>query len=399
MHRGNADGAMGSMLPATGRREAGLRAEMRARVVAATTRTLGTVATDGTILIVDDEPVNLTVLTDVLRPTYGVRVANSGAAALRAARTPPVPDLILLDVMMPGMDGFDVLERLRLDATTSGIPVLFVTALNDAASEERGLAAGAADFVTKPIRPSVVRARVRGHLRVKRMQDVLHERTRTLEAEVVRRVADITAAQHAGIQALAHMAETRDTDTGLHIFRTQRFVEELAHRLRAHPRFSAYLTPSTIDLIVRSAPLHDLGKVGIPDRILLKPGPLDDEEWSEMKLHTVLGAEALARAEADVDRPVAFLPIARMIARSHHERWDGSGYPDGLSRDEIPIPARLMALADVFDALISKRVYKEAFGLDEAAEEIRASSGTQFDPDVVAAFEEAFDAFAAIAST
>jgi putative two-component system response regulator len=357
------------------------------------------VATEGTLLVVDDEPVNLTVLTDLLRPTYDVRVANSGAAALRAARTPPRPDLILLDVMMPGMDGFTVLERLRADAATADVPVLFVTALDDAVSEERGLAAGAADFVTKPIRPAVVRARVRAHLRVKRMQEALHDRNRTLEAEVVRRVADMTAAQHAGIQALAHVAETRDTDTGLHIFRTQRFVEELAHRLHDHPRFSEHLTASTIDLIVRSAPLHDLGKVGIPDRILLKPGPLNEEEWAVMKTHTVLGAEALAGAEADVDRPVPFLPIARTIARSHHERWDGSGYPDGLVGDEIPVPARLMALADVFDALISKRVYKEASGLDEAAEEIRASAGRHFDPDVVAAFERGFDAFVSIAES
>lgn len=348
-------------------------------------------------MVVDDEPVNLTVLADVLRPTYGVRVANSGTAALRAAATPPAPDLVILDVMMPGMDGFTVLERLRSDPATEGIPVLFLTALDDESSERRGLDAGAVDFVTKPIRPAVVRARVRTHLQVKWAQDVLEERNQTLEAEVVRRVADMTAAQHAGIRALAHVAETRDTDTGVHIFRTQRFVEELAWGLQEHPRFAEHLTPSAIDLIVRSAPLHDLGKIGIPDRILLKPGPLNAEEWTEMKTHTVLGAEALARAEAEADRPVPFLSIARSIARSHHERWDGSGYPDGLRGEDIPVPARLMAVADVFDALISKRVYKDAFGLEHAFEEIVAAAGTQFDPDVVAAFQARIDAFSAIA--
>jgi len=357
------------------------------------------VGTDATILIVDDEPVNLTVLTEVLRPTYDVRVASSGEAALRAAATPPVPDLVILDVMMPGMDGFTVMARLRSGPTTARIPILFLTALDDADSEKRGFDAGAADFVTKPIRSAVVRARVRSQLQIRWAQDALEERNRTLEEEVVRRVADMTAAQHAGIRALAHVAETRDTDTGLHIFRTQRFVEELASALQDQPRFADHLTPSAIDLIVRSAPLHDLGKIGIPDRILLKPGPLDDEEWIVMKSHTVLGDEALARAEAEVARPVVFLPIARSIARSHHERWDGRGYPDGLRGEDIPIPARLMAVADVFDALISKRVYKDAFDVQQATEEILAGSGTQFDPDVVAAFESRLAGFAAIAAS
>ncbi len=351
-----------------------------------------------TILVVDDEPTNLMVLSDLLRPTYGVRVAKDGEAALRAVATPPRPDLVLLDVMMPGMDGHEVLRRLRQDEATSDLPVLFLTALVDVEHEERGLEAGAVDYLTKPIRPAIVRARVRMQLDVKRARDMLRDNNAFLEEEVRRRVEEIALTEFAGIRALAHLAETRDLDTGVHILRTQRFVEELARRLQDHPRFAHALTQATVDLMVRAAPLHDIGKVGIPDSILLKPGSLTPEEWTVMQCHTTLGADALARAEHDVGKPVPFLPMARTIARSHHERWDGSGYPDGLAGDDIPVPARLMAVADVFDALISKRVYKDAMSIDQARAIIVEGRGTHFDPDVVTAFEAAFDAFAAIAA-
>lgn len=351
-----------------------------------------------TVLVVDDEPTNLMVLSDLLRPTYTVRVARDGPAALRAVTTPPQPDLVLLDVMMPGMDGFEVLRHLQRDEALESVPVLFLTALADADDEERGLNAGAADYITKPIRPAVVRARVRAHLDAKRLRDVLRDQNSFLHDEVQRRVEEVDLTEHAGIRALAHLAETRDTDTGVHIDRTQRFVEELAHRLRDHPRFRGYLTPATIELMVRAAPLHDVGKVGIPDSILLKPGPLTAQEWSIMQRHTTLGEEALARAERDVGKPVPFLPMARCIARSHHERWDGSGYPDGLAGDEIPIPARLMAVADVFDALLSKRVYKDAMPLEQARRTILEGRGSHFDPDVVDAFEQGFEAFERIAA-
>jgi len=351
-----------------------------------------------TILVVDDEPTNLMVLSDLLRPTYGVRVAKDGEAALRAVATPPRPDLVLLDVMMPGMDGHEVFRRLREDAATSDLPVLFLTALVDVEHEERGLEAGAVDYLTKPIRPAIVRARVRMQLDVKRARDMLRDSNAFLEEEVRRRVEEIALTEFAGIRALAHLAETRDLDTGVHILRTQRFVEELARRLQEHPRFAHALTQATVDLMVRAAPLHDIGKVGIPDSILLKPGSLTPEEWTVMQCHTTLGADALARAEHDVGKPVPFLPMARAIARSHHERWDGGGYPDGLAGDAIPVPARLMAVADVFDALISKRVYKDAMTIDQARAIIVEGRGTHFDPDVVAAFEAGFDAFAAIAA-
>lgn len=350
-----------------------------------------------TVLVVDDEATNLHVLSEVLGRDYTVRVAKGGAAALRAAATPPRPDVVLLDVMMPDMDGFEVIGRLRQLASLDGVPVLFLTALADAEYEERGLRAGAADYITKPIRPAVVRARIRAHLDAKRFRDTLRDHNAALEAEVQRRIEEIDLTEHAGIRALAHLAETRDTDTGVHIDRTQRFVAELARCLRDHPRFSGYLTQATIDLMVRAAPLHDVGKVGVPDGVLLKPGPLTPEEWVVMQRHTTLGDEALARAERDVGKPVPFLPMARVIARSHHERWDGSGYPDGLAGDAIPIPARIMAVADVFDALLSKRVYKDAMSVDVARSTILDGRGSHFDPDVVDAFDASFEAFERIA--
>jgi len=350
-----------------------------------------------TILIVDDEPTNLAILTHVLRPAYRVRAVRSGPECLRAARVDPRPDLILLDVMMPDMDGYEVLGHLRGDPSTERIPVVFLTAMATSEDEERGLALGAADYVTKPIKPVVVAARVRTQLEAKRAREALQHRNEHLEAEVRRRMAENDRVQEVAIRALAHLAEMRDTDTGLHIHRTQAFVRELAERLRDHPRFRDQLDPHSIDLLVRSAPLHDIGKVGIPDAILLKPGPLDPDEWAIMKTHAALGAEAIAKAEADVAEPVAFLALAKQIARSHHERWDGSGYPDGLAGDAIPVPARLMALADVFDAIISERAYKPAMSYEEARSLVSAGRGNHFDPDVVDAFLDGFDTFVGIA--
>jgi len=355
------------------------------------------VTSAGTILIVDDEPTNLAVLTKLLRPEYRVRAAASGEAALRVARSEPRPDLILLDVMMPGMDGYAVLAQLQSDPSCASIPVMFLTAMADADDEERGLAHGAVDYITKPIRPSVVQARVRTQLEAKQTRDALRDRNTLLEAEVRRRMAENDLTQAASIRALAHIAEMRDTDTGLHINRTQGFVRTLAEQLRDHPRFRRAIERHGIDTITRSAVLHDIGKVGIPDAILLKPGPLDAEERRIMESHVTLGADAIARAEHDVEQRVPFLALAQDIARWHHERWDGSGYPDGLVGDGIPVAARLMALADVFDALISKRVYKEALTFDAARDVISAGRGTHFDPDVVDAFLERYEDFVAVA--
>ncbi|MDP3702250.1 MAG: two-component system response regulator [Hylemonella sp.] len=350
-----------------------------------------------TILIVDDEPANLSLLTHLLRPLYQVRAANSGENALRAATSEPRPDLILLDVMMPLMDGKEVLGRLRNNPATADIPVIFVTALTDVDDEERGLALGAADYIGKPIKPALVLARVRTQLEAKQARDWLKDKNGILEAEVSRRMVENDLTQLVSIRALAHLAETRDPETGNHILRTQNYVRALALGLRQHPRFSATLDPHTIELLTKSAPLHDIGKVGIPDHILQKPGPLTPQEWAIMKTHAQLGFDAIERAETDVAQPVAFLSLAKEIARWHHEKWDGSGYPDGLRGDAIPISARLMAVADVFDALISPRVYKPAMSYDTARKIIAEGSGSHFDPDIAAAFLEDFDAMTAIA--
>lgn len=349
------------------------------------------------ILIVDDVPENLSVLGELLQPTYRVRAANSGARALQIANSPPPPDLILLDVMMPGMDGYQVLRELRDNATTRDIPVIFVTAMDGTDDEEKGLDLGAVDYITKPIRPAIVLARVRAQLELKRARDILSDHNAYLEQEVARRMAENQLIQEVSIHALAHLAETRDPETGNHLRRTQEYVRTLARGLKHHPRFSHYLDERTIGQLAQSAPLHDIGKVGIPDHILLKPGKLTPDEWAIMKTHAEIGAEAIAQAIADSARPVDFLQIAQEIARGHHEKWDGSGYPRGLAGDGIPISARLMALADVFDALICARVYKPPMPYEEAYSIIVSGSGTHFDPDVVDAFIREFDTFKRIA--
>jgi putative two-component system response regulator len=351
------------------------------------------------ILIVDDVPENLSVLGELLQPIYRVRAANSGARALQIANASPPPDLILLDVMMPGMDGYGVLAELRAKPATRDIPVIFVTAMDGTDDEEKGLDCGAVDYITKPIRPAIVLARVRTQLELKRARDILSDHNAYLEQEVARRMAENQLIQEVSIHALAHLAETRDPETGNHLRRTQEYVRTLARSLQHHPRFSAYLDERTVNALAQSAPLHDIGKVGIPDHILLKPGKLTPEEWEIMKTHAEIGAQAIAQAEADSTRPVEFLRIAQEIARGHHEKWDGSGYPNALAGEEIPISARLMALADVFDALICARVYKPAMPMEEAYRIIVAGSGSHFDPDVVAAFVGEFDTFKRIAAT
>ncbi len=351
-----------------------------------------------TLLIVDDMPENLEVLDGLLRAAgYAVKAANNGRTALRLAAEGQKPSLILLDVMMPGMDGYAVLERLRADEATRDIPVIFVTALAEAGDEEAGLALGVADYITKPIKPAVLLARVRTQLQAKLARDLMRDQNAWLEAEVARRMEENEHIQAVSIRALANLAETRDQETGRHIRRTQAYVRLLAEALTAHPRHSAVLTPAYIDLLTRSAPLHDIGKVGIPDHILHKRGRLDDAEWAVMRTHAALGARAIEFAERDEEGPVAFLALAREIAHWHHEHWDGSGYPDGLAGDAIPLSARLMTVADVFDAMLSRRVYKSALPADEVHAYIVERSGSHFDPDVVEAFVRCYPDFIEVA--
>jgi putative two-component system response regulator len=360
--------------------------------------TSAVVPEEQTLLIVDDMPENLAVLGELLRGVgYRVKAANSGQAALRYASQVPHPDLILLDVMMPEMDGYQVIARLRDDPVSRDTPVVFLTALGDARDEERGLELGAADYITKPIKPAVVLARVHTQLEARQARKWLQDQNAFLESEVARRMADNERMQIVSIRALAHLAEIRDPETGYHLHRTQNYVRVLAMDLRTHPRFSEFLSDANIDLLVKSAPLHDIGKVGIPDHILLKPSKLTAEEWGVMQTHAKLGSDAIERAEADADKPLAFLAFAKEIAHWHHEKWDGSGYPDGLAGDDIPIPARLMALADVFDALICRRVYKAPISLETARQIIGEGRGSHFDPDIADAFQRNFEQFKSIA--
>jgi putative two-component system response regulator len=367
-----------------------------------------------TVLVVDDTKENLTVIGQLLRPFFHVRVANSGQRALEIVEKTPLPDLILLDVMMPEMDGYEVLRALQKRPQTQNTPVIFVTAMDADEDEERGLTLGAVDYVTKPIKPALLLARVRAHIELKAARDRLSDQNAYLDAEVRRRMSENELIKDFSLHALATLAEKRDNETGNHLHRTQAYVRALIDRLRDHPRFQVVLGDADLcDRIAKAAPLHDIGKVGIPDAILLKPGKLTTEEFEIMKTHANIGAQAigdairnaeqahLAQSDQTASRQTVqsldFLETTRQIAGSHHEKWDGSGYPQGLSGEAIPLPARLMALADVFDALVSKRHYKQALPLPEAVRIMTQGRGRHFDPDIFDAFIESVDTFTDIA--
>lgn len=351
-----------------------------------------------TLLIVDDTPDNITLLSGLLKNRYRIKVATEGERAIKIAALDPPPDLILLDIMMPGMDGYEVCRRLKANPRTTGIPVIFLTAKVQVEDEEKGLKLGAVDYITKPISPPIVLARVETHLTLKNARQFLQDRNAYLEEEVQRRTQEVVAIQDVTIVAMASLAETRDNDTGGHIRRTQHYVRALAKKLQTHPRFASFLSDETVELLFKSAPLHDIGKVGIPDRILLKPGRFTPEEFEIMKTHAILGRDAIVAAEEHLNTPKSFLQFAREIAYCHQEKWDGSGYPQGLAGEAIPVSARLMALADVYDALISQRVYKKGMPHEQAVDLIREGKGQHFDPDMVEAFLEITDEFQAIAA-
>jgi putative two-component system response regulator len=350
------------------------------------------------ILVVDDTPDNLTLVSNLLKKDYRVRVAINGEKALKIAFSETPPDLILLDVMMPVMDGYEVCQQLRNSPLTAHIPIIFLTAKSEVEDERKGLSLGASDYITKPISPPILEARVKTHLAAKAYSDFLTDKTAYLESEVARRTREVSAIQDVTIQAMASLAETRDSDTGNHIRRTQFYVKALTSKLKSHPNYSAYLTDSMIEMIFKSAPLHDIGKVGIPDRILLKPGRFEPEEFEIMKTHTTLGRDAIQAAENSLGLQVDFLSIAKEIAYEHQEKWDGSGYPEGLKGESIPVSARLMAVADVYDALISRRVYKDSMSHDKAISIIEEGKGSHFDPFMVDAFLTIQDEVKAIAA-
>jgi putative two-component system response regulator len=340
------------------------------------------------VLIVDDTEANIDILVDALADEYDVAVAMDGLSALEIAAEDK-PDLILLDIMMPGMSGYEVCEKLKADDETKGIPIVFLTAMTEEQDEAKGLALGAIDYVTKPFNPDLVKSRVKNHLTLKlhqdHLEDLVRERTRELELT-----------QEVTIEAMGTLAEYRDPETGGHIKRTQYYVKALAEHLQKHPRFKDFLTDKVVELLYKSAPLHDIGKVGVSDNILLKAGKLTDEEFAEMKKHTTYGRDAID-VQLKKLGPNSFLNYARELAASHQEKWDGSGYPDGLAGDAIPIEGRLIAIADVYDALISKRVYKPPFPHSKAVTIIKEGRGSHFDPDMVDAFLELVEKFREIA--
>jgi len=350
-----------------------------------------------TILVVDDAPNNISVISELLAERYRIKVATNGERALQICANDP-PDLILLDIMMPGIDGYEVCRQLKQDHKTADIPIIFLTAKSEIDDERRGLNMGAVDYITKPISPPLLLARVDTQLRLKAVADFFKNENKYLEQEIKRRTHDIEAIQEVTIVMMASLAETRDQETGNHIARTQHYVRLLAEYLAAQRRHAADLDAYTIEMMFKSAPLHDIGKVGIPDSVLLKPGKLNDKEWEIMKTHAKIGKDSIEHAEDLLGRPVDFLRFAKEIAYSHHEKWDGSGYPQQLAGEQIPLSARLMALADVYDALRSRRVYKAAMSADDAATIILQGRGNHFDPDVVDAFVNCQSEFTAIAN-
>lgn len=332
------------------------------------------------ILIVDDTPANIHVLMETLKDDYAIIVATTGPKALTLASGPSPPDLILLDVMMEGMDGYEVCRRLKADVRTQDLPVIFVTTLGQVEDEARGLDLGAVDYITKPINPSIVKARVRNHLELKAHRD-------NLEQLVADQVQSISSSRLSTIFALSKLAESRDDDTGQHLERTQIYCEMVARRLMRKSSFPDQIDERFIETIYWASPLHDVGKVAVPDQVLCKNGKLTEEEFEVMKSHTLRGSETL-RLVTENYPDNDFIMMGLAIARSHHEKWDGTGYPDGLAGEQIPLAARIMAVADVYDALTSKRCYKDALTHEQAAEIILADSGTHFDPRVVEAFCE-----------
>ncbi len=303
------------------------------------------------ILIVDDEPLNLKVLKQVLQDDYRLSFAKNGMDALELVKKER-PGLILLDVMMPGMTGFEVCQKLKSDPETQTIPVIFVTALADETDESQGFKSGGVDYINKPISPAIVRARVKAHLSLIHIDEL-----KNTHLEL--------------IQRLGRAAEFKDNETGMHVIRMSHVSGRIALELGMGAGFAEQLT--------HAAPMHDIGKIGIPDNVLLKPGKLDAEELEIMRTHPRLGADILDKSTSPL------IKLAYSVALYHHEKWDGTGYPFGLKAEEIPIEARIVAVADVFDALLSKRPYKEAWTVERTVEEIKLQSGRHFDPSIVEA--------------
>ena len=364
------------------------------------------------IMLIDDDPAVLDTIRECLRPFFAVRIAAAGIKGLELARLNPLPDLVLLDVRLPDMHGYDICQALKEDPLTAEIPVIFLSSHSDAGNVTHGLELGAVDFVSKPVEPAILLARVRTHLRLREAGSLLRDQNHHLELLVKQRTHDLEtstneleartlelqASQDLTIVALGSIAETRDNDTGNHIQRTRAYVKAMALRLASLQRYQNSGDDPQWKLIWKTAPLHDLGKVGIPDQILLKPGKLTPEEFEIMKQHPVIGRNALQAAGEKMQLDFPFLAVAKEIAYQHHERWDGKGYPEGIAGTAIPLSARIMAVADVFDALISHRVYRRGLPFPDAINAIREGRGTHFDPDIVDCFLDDIEEFRLIAA-
>ncbi len=352
------------------------------------------------VMVVDDTASNIDILLETLGNEYEIIVALDGKTAIEQAQN-SIPDIILLDIMMPGMDGYEVCKRLKKIGITQNIPVVFVTAMNDAIDEEKGLELGAIDYITKPFSPPIVKARVKNHIAFQLAKEAVERQNDILEDIIAERTRELMITQDVTIQCMASLAETRDMDTGAHIRRTQFYVKILAEKLKSSPEYCKILTRENMELIYKSAALHDIGKVGVPDYILLKGDMLTGEEFEEMKKHTVYGRNALLEAEKMLGTN-SFLRFAKEIAYSHHEKWDGTGYPEALAGKKIPLSGRLMAIADVYDALISHRIYKPAFSHETAFEIITKGDGRvmpgHFDPEILDVFISLSEEFRQIAA-
>ncbi len=350
------------------------------------------------VLVVDDTPENLELMSELLLlDDYRVKVASNGTHALRIALDSPQPDLILLDIMMPGMDGYEVCRMLKGNPATAAIPVIFLTAKSSAEDEQLGLDVGAVDYIAKPISPPVVLARVKNHLQLKATADFLRDKSEYLELEVKRRTQEIQRLHDATLEAMAVLVDLRDNPGGHRLARIERYVCLLAEALIRQDGFAGELSLEDVQVLGKSALLHDIGKVILPDRVLLNPGALSPEDLAILHRHPIAGRDALALAERRFGGSAEFLHYAKEIAYSHHEHWDGSGFPQGLKGEAIPLSARIVGLAYHYDRLTSRHPYHTPLTPEEAALRIQAGAGTLFDPQLVRVFAEVAEAFARVA--